>query len=125
MTIKRQYIISFTLLFLAVAIGAFGAHALKHLLTEKYLTTFKTGSQYHFYHAISLFLIAMLNDKYSNSFKRSYNFILVGLLIFSFNCYLYATLHIKFFAMIVPLGGISLLIGWATLIYQFSKKELK
>lgn len=122
MSIKNQYTVSFILLFFAVAIGAFGAHALKDVLIDKYLVTFKTGSQYHFYHALALFMIAILNDRYQNLFKSSYNFIFVGLLIFSFNCYLYSILHIKTFAMIVPIGGVSLLIGWVLLAYQFSKK---
>lgn len=125
MKIKYQYIISFALLFLAVAIGAFGAHALKAVLVDKYLVTFKTGSQYHFYHGLALFMVAILNDKYENIFKQSYNFIFAGVLLFSFNCYLYSILHVKTFAMIVPIGGVSLLIGWILLAYKFSKKEIK
>lgn len=124
MTIKKQYVVSFILLFLAVGIGAFGAHALKDIVTGKYLITFKTGSQYHFYHALALFMIALLNDKYQNSFKRSYTLILIGLIIFSLNCYLYSVLQAKIFGMIVPIGGVLMLLGWLSLIIKFIKKEI-
>lgn len=124
MTIKKQYVVSFILLFLAVGIGAFGAHALKDIVTGKYLITFKTGSQYHFYHALALFMIALLNDKYQNSFKRSYTLILIGLIIFSLNCYLYSVLQAKILGMIVPIGGVLMLLGWLSLIIKFIKKEI-
>lgn len=125
MNVKKQYIISFILLFLAVAIGAFGAHALKNIVVGKYLITFKTGSNYHFYHALALFMIAILNDKYQNSFKTSYTLILTGLIIFSFNCYLYSILQLKVLGMIIPIGGVIMLLGWLSLIIKFTKKEIK
>lgn len=125
MKITNQYILSAFILFLAVAIGAFGAHALKDYLTLKYLTTFKTGSAYHFYHGLALLMMTLINDKYENFLIKTSYFFMLGILLFSFNCYLYAIMQIKAFALIVPLGGVSFMLGWAYMIYAFYKKGKK
>ncbi|MCT4641480.1 MAG: DUF423 domain-containing protein [Bacteriovoracaceae bacterium] len=121
MTIKNQFKIAALIMFLAVAIGAFGAHGLK--LSGKALKTFSTGSDYHFYHGFALFMMALLNSKFNNIFARSYKFFFIGILLFSFNCYLYGITSIKTFAMIVPIGGILFLIGWLNVFIK--AKEIK
>jgi uncharacterized membrane protein YgdD (TMEM256/DUF423 family) len=60
-----------------------------------------------------------------NIFKKSYYLFLAGIILFSFNCYLYGITHLKVFAMIIPLGGISFLIAWALMTFTFLKKDLK
>lgn len=125
MKAKNQLFTACIIMFLAVAIGAFGAHALKDIVTGKYLVTFKTGSQYHFYHGLALLFTGLLNKLYSNLFSKAYIMFLVGIVLFSFNCYIYSVTQIKVFAIIVPLGGVSFLIAWLMMAYTFLKKDLK
>lgn len=104
---------------LAVMVGAFGAHGLENKISEKALETYLTGVRYHFYHGFALMLVGLIK-LYVKDFKAKLPsiFFLAGILLFSCNCYLYAVLQIKVFAYIVPLGGISFIIGWFTLAYQ-------
>jgi uncharacterized membrane protein YgdD (TMEM256/DUF423 family) len=114
---------SLTLL-LAVALGAFGAHGLKNMLEPKYLATFETGVRYQFYHGFALLFLA-LGASYFEDVKlyKIGKWFLVGLLLFSLNCYLYAVTGIKAFAMIVPFGGLSFIIGWLFLTIYFFKRN--
>ena len=117
-------------LFLAVGLGAFGAHGLEKTLSEKAITTFKTGVTYQFYHGFALLLVGVLQAfskishfESSPYLKRSGLCFAGGVLLFSFNCYLYALTTVKTFAMIVPLGGLSFLLGWLFLIFAFIKRK--
>jgi uncharacterized membrane protein YgdD (TMEM256/DUF423 family) len=116
---KKYLLTGCGLLLLAVAIGAFGAHALKDIVIGKYLTTFKTGGQYHFYHAFALIILGLVKAQFKD-FKLNgiYYAFLGGVILFSFNCYLYAITQNKVFAMIVPIGGVLFMIGWATLSFK-------
>lgn len=106
--------------FTAVALGAFGAHGLKNLLTPELLEVYKTGVLYHLIHSVVLLALALLdNKKYSPAFV----FIFVGIVLFSFSLYLYSVTGIKFFAMITPLGGVAFLLGWLTIIYKTLKDK--
>ncbi|MBG07852.1 MAG: hypothetical protein CME68_03790 [Halobacteriovoraceae bacterium] len=117
-------------LFLAVAIGAFGAHGLTKLLDDKALDTFKTGVTYQFYHGLALLFIGLCHvvgeqgGTSSPYLKRAGVSFTVGIILFSFNCYFYALTKIKFLAMVVPFGGMSFLLGWAFLIKCFTKKRV-
>ncbi len=99
--------------FLAVAIGAFGAHQLKDSLTPEMTEIFKTGVFYHLIHSAVILAIGF----YSNGkFFKAAIFFSVGIILFSFSLYIYSVTSIKTFAMITPLGGISFLIGWLLVI---------
>lgn len=119
---RKFFITGCLLLALAVLIGAFGAHGLKNIVTPEKLITFETGVRYHFYHGFGLVIVAILQQflpdmKLSSSF---YAFI-VGILLFSFNCYFYVLSGIKVFAMIVPVGGVMFVVGWILLAYKALK----
>ena len=118
---KAILITGFTLLLLAVAFGAFGAHGLEKMLAENHLKTFKTGVTYQFYHSFSLILLGIIAQLTQKKWNSSFLFYLIGILLFSFNCYIYALTQIKFFAMIVPIGGISFMIAHTTVIYRLIK----
>jgi uncharacterized membrane protein YgdD (TMEM256/DUF423 family) len=107
---------------LAVLIGAFGAHGLKNIVTTEHLSTFETGVRYHFYHGFGLVMVAMAQQLFPEiKLNVSYYAFTVGILLFSFNCYFYVLSGIKVFAMIVPVGGLLFVIGWAL----FAWKALK
>ncbi len=102
----------------AVALGAFGAHGLKKILSPENLEIYKTGILYHLIHSVVLLAIA-LNTTYD--FTTSFLFFVAGILLFSFSLYAYTISGIKLFAIITPFGGVSLIIGWLMLIIKVIK----
>jgi uncharacterized membrane protein YgdD (TMEM256/DUF423 family) len=111
------------LLAMAVAIGAFGAHGLKSHLSEAMLQTYKTGVEYHFYHALGLLLIGVLTISFpSELLKWSAIFLMVGIVLFSGSLYVLAITGIKWFGAITPLGGLSFIAGWGLLFVAVLKK---
>lgn len=106
--------------FLAVALGAFGAHQLKNIITPEMLEIFKTGVQYHLIHAVIITAIGF----YSNpNYFKSALFLSIGIILFSFSLYIYSVTGIKPIAIITPFGGVSFLIGWLLIIIASVRKD--
>lgn len=103
------------LLALAVVSGAFGAHGLEGKLDARLIETYQTGVTYHFYHAFGLLFVGVLEHLFQKSFKFTRIFFLLGIILFSGNCYLYALSGVRNFALIVPLGGVAYILGWVSL----------
>lgn len=119
---KRSLVLGSLLLALAVLIGAFGAHGLKSLVDADKLVTFETGVRYHFFHAFGLMIIGILQQMFQNlRLNVSMYSFLVGILLFSFNCYFYVLSGMKMFAMIVPVGGLLFVLGWIVLLVRLLK----
>lgn len=121
---KKAFIIGTALLALGVLFGAFGAHGLKKMVEADKLVTFETGVRYHFYHAFGIMIVGILQQLFQNLRLNVplYAF-MVGILLFSFNCYLYTTTSIKTFAMIVPIGGLLFVLGWVVLMFKMIKSR--
>jgi uncharacterized membrane protein YgdD (TMEM256/DUF423 family) len=103
---------------LAVALGAFGAHALKERLTPDLLQTFEIGVRYHMYHALALFAVAFAISKWPASnwpLAAGWLFV-VGIVIFSGSLYLLAATGVKWLGAITPIGGVAFIGGWVCLI---------
>jgi uncharacterized membrane protein YgdD (TMEM256/DUF423 family) len=99
--------------FLAVALGAFGAHGLKETL-EQHGTAdiWQTAVLYQFFHSIMLFVLAGRDP-----LRRGPWFcFLLGIIIFSGTLYLLAVTNVRWLGAITPVGGISFLAGWLWLI---------
>lgn len=111
--------------FLAVALGAFGAHALKQMLIENNRTdTFELAVRYHFYHTFALLAVALLMDRFNSKWLPiSALCILSGMFLFSGSLYLLALANNTSFAMITPIGGIFLLAGWGFLFLSAFRKS--
>lgn len=105
---------------LSVAVGAFGAHALKDILIKhNRVDTFELAVRYQFFHAMLLIILSLLMDKFkSNGIKTSAAFIMAGVLLFSGSLYIMALFNTTQVALITPVGGVSLLIGWGLLTYS-------
>jgi uncharacterized membrane protein YgdD (TMEM256/DUF423 family) len=103
--------------FLSVALGAFGAHALKSKLSPDMLNVYQTGVQYHMIHSLGLILIALLADKLGNSslVNASGWALFIGIVLFSGSLYALSLSGIKVLGAITPLGGVSFLLGWILL----------
>lgn len=107
--------------FIAVALGAFGAHALKQRLSADMLAVYETAVQYHFYHTLALLAVAALMVGGAQGLKLSAVLFLVGTLIFSGSLYALALSGVKILGAVTPIGGLCLLAGWACLTYTAIK----
>ncbi len=103
-------------LFLAVALGAFGAHALKARLSPEMLAIFETGVRYHFYHGLALFAVAWVAERSPGTFVQAsgYSFV-IGIVLFSGSLYLLSATGVRWLGAITPIGGLAFLAGWALL----------
>ena len=118
---QKQTLISGSLLgLLGVALGAFGAHALKDILIHNSrLETYELAVRYQFYHALALLLIGLLMEKLgATTFRWASLLIFVGVVLFSGSLYLFALTNVTTFAMITPLGGVLMLFGCGWLTYS-------
>ena len=112
----------------AIILGAFGAHALKKVLTETQLQSFEIGVRYQMYHAFFLLFIGIFT--FLNEKERLIIFwlTLAGVLFFSGSIYLLATngitnLKTKWLGPITPIGGVLLISAWGYLFYSILCKK--
>lgn len=108
----------------AVILGAFGAHALKEILTTDQLMSFETAVRYQMYHAIVLLFVAIF-DGFSIKQKQLINSLFyLGIVLFSGSIYLIqlTSISAKSIWFVTPLGGLFLIGGWLTMIILFLKK---
>jgi uncharacterized membrane protein YgdD (TMEM256/DUF423 family) len=106
----------------AVALGAFGAHALRGKVDVDQLDIWKTASLYHLLHSVVLLALSSQNNK-SVATKLihaplSFKLIATGTLIFSGSLYLLVITNIRKFGAITPIGGILLIAGWLAIIFE-------
>lgn len=102
--------------FLAVALGAFGAHGLEGKLSEKMLATWEKAVNYQMFHTMALLVTGLLMAKMTGgSVMWAGWMFFIGIILFSGSLYIYSTTAVKMFAMITPLGGVAFLIGWILL----------
>jgi uncharacterized membrane protein YgdD (TMEM256/DUF423 family) len=108
---------------LAVAIGAFGAHVLEDRLTAYELDVYRTGVQYHMFHAVGILLIAALADKLPHQSRALWacRLLLIGIVLFSGSLYALAISGVGMLGAITPLGGVAFLAGWLLLAFAAKK----
>jgi len=105
--------IAAVLCFLAVALGAFGAHSLRSSLElHGMLDVWNKAVLYHFIHAIALLVLAL----YGTVNRGAWWLLLAGILLFSGSLYVMALRNLRWLGAITPLGGLCFLAGWAWLI---------
>lgn len=123
----KNLIITCFLGLIAIVLGAFGAHALKDVLSSSQLSSFETGVRYQMYHTIVLLFVNIF-DEFTTAQRNKISFIFfLGILLFSGSIYLIQLTSItaKSIWFITPLGGLILMIGWFTMIVIFLKKSRK
>lgn len=114
---------------IAIILGAFGAHALKKVLSMEELSTFETGVRYQMYHALFLMLIGMIKELSQKAKKIIYNLVVFGILLFSGSIYLMATnsltsFDFKVIGFITPIGGLLLILAWGVLLFHTLMKKV-
>jgi uncharacterized membrane protein YgdD (TMEM256/DUF423 family) len=103
-------------MFLSVAAGAFGAHALKSRLSSDMLSVFETGARYQAYHSLALLAVALLLRTAPSKAATAAGWcFMLGVYFFSGSLYALALSGIKLFGAITPIGGLLFLAGWACL----------
>lgn len=114
---------------LAVALGAFGAHGLKPLLTEYQLAIYEKGVHYQFYHTLALMAAALLMNGNNNAryLRLSGWFFTAGILCFSGSLYLLAcrdimAVPVAVLGPVTPLGGVCFIAGWVLLLLSVKGK---
>jgi uncharacterized membrane protein YgdD (TMEM256/DUF423 family) len=102
--------------FLAVALGAFAAHALRTSLAPEMLAIFETGARYQMYHALALFAAAWGWARWrTRAFSAAGLLFGIGIALFCGSLYVLAVTGIRAFGMVTPLGGVAFLGGWLCL----------
>ena len=102
---------------LGVVAGAMGVHALRDVLDAKALNTFETGVRFQIYHALALLAVGTLAGRWKTGFvKLSGVLFTAGVVLFSGSLYILAITGIGVFGAIAPLGGLSLMAAWTSLI---------
>ncbi|WP_338646481.1 DUF423 domain-containing protein [Flavobacterium sp. KS-LB2] len=113
---------------IAIILGAFGAHALKKVLSVEQLVTFETGVRYQMYHALFLLFLGLLKDVAQKTKKTIYFLVLFGVILFSGSIYLLATndltsFDFKIIGFVTPIGGLLLILGWSVLLLTIMNKK--
>jgi len=112
----------------AIILGAFGAHALKKVLTEEALVTFETGVKYQMYHALFLLFLgttALVSDVVK---KKVFQLVVVGVVFFSGSIYVLATrtitgIDFRPLGIVTPIGGVLLILGWTALLWNLTLRK--
>ena len=106
--------------FLAVALGAFGAHGLKDLLERNQtVSIWEKAVLYHFIHTVMLYVLARRTPLHCGPWVA----FLIGILIFSGSLYVLAVTNVRWLGAITPFGGLSFLTGWLWLVFQPTKSS--
>jgi uncharacterized membrane protein YgdD (TMEM256/DUF423 family) len=109
--------------FIAVALGAFGAHALRDRLSADMLDVFKTGVTYQMYHALALLAVGLLLARLSidgSPWLTAAGWLFIaGTVLFSGSLYMLALSGTTWLGAITPLGGVAFLLGWLALAVSF------
>lgn len=104
--------------FIAVGVGAFGAHALRGALTPDRLEVFETGARYQMYHALALLVVAWVATRRPGRMVTIAGWLFVlGTILFSGSLYLLSLSGVRWLGAITPLGGLAFLGGWLALAW--------
>ena len=119
---KILLIISAVFGLLGVALGAFGAHALKEVLSGYGKTIWEKAVFYQMIHTLAIFIVVIAQNwkEELNLLPTGWGF-LIGIVLFSGSLYILALTDIKMLGVLTPFGGIAFIFGWGWLIWQFSK----
>jgi uncharacterized membrane protein YgdD (TMEM256/DUF423 family) len=99
--------------FIAVALGAFGSHGLKGVVTASDLSVWKTAVQYQMFHTLALLIVVLYLHFYKQVWlERAAIFLAVGIILFSGSLYVLVLTDLRWLGAITPLGGVVCLCGW-------------
>jgi len=111
----------------AVILGAFGAHALKEVLSESQLSSFQTGIRYQFFHGLAILVLSFNMNYFTDRLSSIIKIMSAGIILFSFSIYLLNIQDLVGFPMsflgpITPIGGLLLITSWILLFFSIKKQ---
>lgn len=107
---------------LAVAAGAFGAHALRGRLTPEALGSFEVAARYHMYHALALLAVAWAATRWPGGAVTAAGWLfLAGTVVFSGSLYLLSLTGQRWLGAMTPFGGVAFMLGWLMLAWNVWK----
>jgi uncharacterized membrane protein YgdD (TMEM256/DUF423 family) len=112
---RRTLVIAAVLVTTATALGAFGTHALRPVLPPARFDSFETGVQYQFFHSLGLLAIGVLQReaRYDTpALRAAIRLLLLGMLLFAGSIYAMTFGAPRWFGMVAPFGGVSLMAAW-------------
>ena len=117
MSARLALVLASFFLFVAVAAGAFGAHALKDRIAPELLSVYQTAVQYHFWHALGLLAIGVLlvQKPHNGTLAIAAWLLVAGMLLFSGSLYALALTGVRALGAVTPIGGIALLAAWVAM----------
>jgi len=117
MSARLALVLASFFLFVAVAAGAFGAHALKERIAPELLAVYQTAVQYHFWHALGLLAIGVLlvQKPDSGALAIAAWLLVAGMVLFSGSLYALALTGVRGLGAVTPIGGIALLAAWVAM----------
>ena len=119
---KKIVVTACVLTAITIAIGAFGAHGLKSIVSKEALSTFETGIRYQMYHSLGLLVLGFATAVPAATRKWVFRFFIFGILFFSGSIYLLALkevlpFDVSFLGPVTPVGGLFFILGWLRLGY--------
>ncbi|MDN3708217.1 DUF423 domain-containing protein [Myroides ceti] len=126
---NRKIVITAAVLgLISIVLGAFGAHALKKVLTVEQLVSFETGVRYQMYHALFLLFVGTTQFLTEKAKKYVYYTALTGVILFSGSIFLLATqeisqINFRFLGPVTPIGGVFLISSWLLLAVHVCKQK--
>lgn len=125
---KRIVLTGSLLIIVAIILGAFGAHALKDILSIDKLQSFEVGVRYQFYSGIVFLVLGLTSDKIPFSIRTFYTLQIIGILLFSGSIYLLSVeelihVNLKFLGPITPIGGVLMISAWVIFIFHLFKNK--
>jgi len=126
MTTENSIKIAILFCLSAVILGAFGAHALKEVLSESQLSSFQTGVRYQFFHGLTILILSFNMNYFTHRLSSIIKIMSAGIILFSFSIYLLNIQDLIGFSMsylgpITPIGGLLLITSWIGLFFNTKK----
>ena len=122
---KKFTLIAFCYGFLAVLLGAFGAHGLKAHVTADSLDIWKTAVTYQMFHCLAMLILSLGRYSADRGINIALTCFTLGVLIFSGSLYLLVLSGIRILGMVTPVGGVLLLAGWLSALVWASRKSFQ
>lgn len=119
---KKIVVSALLLAVISIALGAFGAHGLKEMVSADAINSFETGVRYQMYHALALLVIGFAMGVPAKTRIWVFRFFIFGIVLFSGSIYLLSIkeilpFNISFLGPVTPIGGLLLIIGWLRFLY--------
>ena len=123
MSARLTLVLGAAFMFVAVALGAFGAHALKGRLAPDMTSVWQTAVQYQAWHALALFGLGLLMLHFPERAGLGLAgwLFVAGILLFSGSLYVLALTGVRGLGAVTPFGGVAFLAGWAVLVWAISR----